>query len=60
VRTLNDAYRRSLAVGVAFENKNGLGKRAGDYDFVVNAIVGEAMHRPADQCLLTFERSDRW
>jgi hypothetical protein len=60
VGTLNHAKGRFLPVGSAAETQNCLCQRAGDADLVVNRIKTETVHRPADQCLLTFQRSDWW
>src|SRR2546430_1564135 len=48
MRPLNNAERGFLTLGRSAKNQDGLRERAGNNDFVVNFIVSQTMHRPAD------------
>ena len=58
VWSLNDSKWRFFSIRTAAEEENSLGERAVDDNFVVNRIVRQTVHGPADHCLLTFERSN--
>ena len=53
--SLDDAKRRFLSAGRAAEGQNRLRQRAGDHDFIVNAVKGDVMHGPAEEGFLTFD-----
>ena len=60
MRPLDHPNGRFLSIGPSTEYQDCLRQRTGDDDFIVNRIIRKTMHRPADQCLLTLQRSYRW
>src|SRR5881628_1921774 len=58
-RTLNDAQRRRFSLGAAGERQNGLSELLRNRELVVDFIVSETVHRPAEQRSLTFDFSNR-
>ena len=57
VWSLNHANGRFFSVRSAAEYEDRLGQRTGHHDLVVSGIVRKIVHGPADQRLLSFERS---
>ena len=48
MRSLDYADRRLFPAGIPFETQHSLRQRARHYDFIVDRIVSESMHCPAD------------
>ena len=59
MRSLNVADGRFFSVRASAKNEDRLSQRTIDDNFVVNRIVVESVHGPADQRLLTDQRSGR-
>src|SRR2546422_13173 len=59
MRTLNITNRRFFTIRASAEYENRLSQRTVDDDFIVQRIIVESMHGPADQRLLPDQRSDR-
>ena len=58
-RTLDDAQRRILSLSPALECEDRLGERTAHYKFIVDRIVREIVHRPAEPRFVTFQFPER-
>jgi len=59
MRSLNDPDGRFFAIRRAAERENGLRKRIGYEEFVVNRIVSDIVHSAAELCLLPSDNTVR-
>src|SRR5205814_9866924 len=57
VWSLDDPNGRLLSFRSSAEYQDRLSQRAGHHNFIVNWVIPETMHRPADLCLLSLERA---
>ena len=59
IRALDHPNRRFLAIRVASKSENSLSKLLRHYEFVMNLVVGDSVHRPPQHGLLPFQFPDR-
>src|SRR6266571_4894791 len=57
MRSLDDPDGRFLSLGASAEKQDGLSQRTVHHNFIVNRIICQTVHGPADHRFLTFQRS---